>query len=68
MVRIRRNCIVWATMLFGLILTWEMHLIWQVNMYDPPVTLPQPRIINLLTDLKEERDRGQKLVGLPFQW
>lgn len=25
-------------------------------MYDPPVTLPQPKVINLLTDLKEERD------------
>jgi arylsulfatase len=39
---------------------WKMHLIWQVNMYDPPVTLPEPRIINLLTDLKEERDLGPK--------
>ncbi|WP_353062240.1 hypothetical protein RBB77_13110 [Tunturibacter psychrotolerans] len=37
-----------------------MHLIWQVNMYDPPVTLPLPRIVNLLTDLKEERDAGVK--------
>jgi len=37
---------------------WKMHLIWQVNMYDPPVTLPLPRVINLLTDLKEERDAG----------
>jgi len=35
---------------------WKMHLIWQVNMYDPPQKLPLPRIINLLTDLKEERD------------
>ena len=25
-------------------------------MYDPPQKLPLPRIINLLTDLKEERD------------
>ena len=33
-----------------------MHLIWQVNMYDPPLKLPLPKIINLLTDLKEERD------------
>ena len=33
-----------------------MHLIWQVNMYDPPVKLPLPKIVNLLTDLKEERD------------
>lgn len=35
---------------------WKMHLIWQVNMYDTPQRLPLPKIINLLTDLKEERD------------
>jgi arylsulfatase A-like enzyme len=35
---------------------WKMHLIWQVNRFDPPVKLPQPKIVNLLTDLKEERD------------
>lgn len=35
---------------------WKMHLIWQVNMYDPPLKLPLPKIVNLLTDLKEERD------------
>ena len=35
---------------------WKMHLIWQVNMFDPPQTLPMPKIVNLLTDLKEERD------------
>ena len=35
---------------------WKMHLIWQVNKYDPPQILPLPKIINLLTDLKEERD------------
>ena len=29
-------------------------------MYDPPVTLPEPKVINLLTDLKEERDEGAK--------
>ncbi len=34
----------------------EMHLIWQVNMYDPPQVLPLPKIINLLADLKEERE------------
>ena len=33
-----------------------MHLIWQVNMYDPPMKLPLPKIVNLLTDLKEEHD------------
>ena len=35
---------------------WKMHLIWQVKMYDPPVKLPLPKIVNLLTDLKEEHD------------
>jgi arylsulfatase len=35
---------------------WKMHLIRQDSMYDPPLRLPLPRIINLLTDLKEERD------------
>ena len=39
---------------------WKMHLIWQENMYDPPKTLPMPKLINLLTDLKEERDVGAK--------
>jgi arylsulfatase len=47
---------------------WKMHLIWQVNMYDPPITLPEPKVINLLTDLKEERDVGAKAswVGVPM--
>jgi arylsulfatase A-like enzyme len=47
---------------------WKMHLIWQVNMYDPPVTLPLPKVINLLTDLKEERDVGatNSWVGVPM--
>jgi len=35
---------------------WKMHLIRQDRMYDAPEKLPLPRIINLLTDLKEERD------------
>ena len=35
---------------------WKMHLIRQDHMYDAPQKLPLPRIINLLTDLKEERD------------
>ena len=35
-----------------------MHLIEQVNMYDVPQKLALPRIFNLLTDLKEERDVG----------
>ena len=33
-----------------------MHLIEQVNMYDVPQHLAQPRIFNLLADRKEERD------------
>jgi arylsulfatase A-like enzyme len=47
---------------------WKMHLIWQVNMYDPPVALPLPKVINLLTDLKEERDVGatNSWVGVPM--
>jgi arylsulfatase A-like enzyme len=47
---------------------WKMHLIWQVNMYDPPVNLPVPKIVNLLTDLKEERDVGVKAgwVSVPM--
>ena len=35
---------------------WKAHLIWQENMYDPPQRLPLPKLINLLTDMKEERD------------
>jgi arylsulfatase len=37
---------------------WKMHILWQVNMYDPVQRLPLPKIVNLLTDLKEERDVG----------
>jgi len=35
---------------------WKMHLIWQENASDPPQKLPLPKVINLLTDLKEQRD------------
>jgi Sodium/hydrogen exchanger family len=35
---------------------WKVHLIWQENMYAPPQKLPLPKIINLLTGRKEERD------------
>ena len=35
---------------------WKIHFVWQVNMYDPVLKLPIPKIVNLLTDLKEERD------------
>ncbi|MBR1190369.1 arylsulfatase [Bradyrhizobium sp. AUGA SZCCT0160] len=37
---------------------WKVHFIWQENMYAPPQKLPLPKIINLLTDRKEERDVG----------
>jgi hypothetical protein len=47
---------------------WKMHLVWQVNMYDSLQSLEEPRVINLLTDLKEERDVGAKAswVGVPM--
>ncbi|WLB24460.1 hypothetical protein [Bradyrhizobium japonicum] len=35
---------------------WKVHLVWQENMYAPPQKLPLPKVINLLTDRKEERD------------
>jgi len=37
---------------------WKVHFYWQENMYDPPQKLPLPKVINLLTDLKEEHDAG----------
>lgn len=37
---------------------WKVHLIKQDSMYDVPEKLPLPKVINLLTDLKEERDVG----------
>ena len=37
---------------------WKMHLIKQDSMFDIPQKLPLPKIVNLLTDLKEERDAG----------
>lgn len=30
-------------------------------MYDAPITLAEPKVINLLTDLKEERDVAVKV-------
>ena len=46
---------------------WKVHFVWQVNMYDPPQKLPLPKMINLLTDLKEERDVAayNSWVGVP---
>ncbi|MGQ7819240.1 arylsulfatase [Metapseudomonas furukawaii] len=35
---------------------WKLHFIQQDEMYDPPQALPFPRLHNLLTDLREERD------------
>ncbi|MNN76475.1 hypothetical protein D3C81_1928580 [compost metagenome] len=35
---------------------WKLHFIKQDEMYDPPQPLPFPRLHNLLTDLREERD------------
>ena len=48
---------------------WKAHLIWQENMYDPPLKLPLPKVINLLTDLREEHDVGAKnsWIGGPMQ-
>jgi arylsulfatase A-like enzyme len=37
---------------------WKMQLIKQDTMYDVPQRLALPRVYNLLTDLKEERDVG----------
>jgi hypothetical protein len=37
---------------------WKAHFIRQENMYASPQTLPLPKVINLLTDRKEERDVG----------
>ena len=35
-------------------------------MYDPPQTLPLPKVVNLLTDLKEERDAGAKASWVAY--
>jgi arylsulfatase A-like enzyme len=35
---------------------WKIHLVWQERIYDPPQKLPLPKLIDLLRDLKEERD------------
>jgi arylsulfatase A-like enzyme len=39
---------------------WKTHFIWQENMYDTPQILPLPKLINLLTDPKEQHDVGAK--------
>jgi arylsulfatase len=43
---------------------WKMHLIEQDSMYDVWQKLPLPRIINLLTNRKEERDVAGYHTGL----
>ena len=35
---------------------WKGHFVWQEYMFASPQKLPLPKIVNLLTDLKEERD------------
>jgi arylsulfatase len=47
---------------------WKMHLIKQDRMFDVPERLPLPKLVNLLTDLKEERDVGpyNSWVGEPM--
>jgi arylsulfatase len=47
---------------------WKIHLVWQVNMYDPVITLANPKVMNLLTDLKEEREVGptNSWIGIPL--
>ena len=47
---------------------WKGFLLWQDNMYDTPKMLPIPKLVNLLTDMKEERDVGvyNSWVGEPI--
>ena len=35
---------------------WKMHLIWREKIYDTPQVRPLPRMFNLLSDRKEERE------------
>ncbi len=37
---------------------WKGHILWQEGMYDAPQALPIPKLVNLLTDPREERDVG----------
>jgi len=47
---------------------WKGFLLWQDDMYDTPKMLPIPKLVNLLTDMKEERDVGvyNSWVGEPI--
>jgi arylsulfatase A-like enzyme len=45
---------------------WKMHLIKQDSMYDVPQKLPLPKIVNLLTDLKEEHDVGASVSWVSY--
>jgi len=42
---------------------WKIHFYWQEEMYDVPLKLPIPKVCNLLTDPKEERE-----VLIPNSW
>ena len=42
-----------------------MHLVWQENMYGPPLNLYMPKLVILLTGLKKKRDVGAKNSGSP---
>jgi arylsulfatase len=37
---------------------WKVHYVWQEYMFDPPQNLPNPRVINLITDPKERHVGG----------
>ena len=37
---------------------WKVHFVWQEYMFDPPQTLPNPRVINLIEDPKERHTGG----------
>ena len=48
---------------------WKLHFIWQEYMYDPPQTLPIPRLHNLLEDPRERHDvflPGNTWVKVPI--
>jgi len=48
---------------------WKVHFFWQENMYDVPQRLPIPKVVNLLTDPREERDVAvhNSWAGVPIR-
>ena len=48
---------------------WKVHFFWQENMYDVPQRLPIPKVVNLLTDMREERDVAvhNSWAGVPIR-